>query len=94
MYCDEEEITVVQKLNRTLRSVNKIVRARLQKVLEEKDELFLMLCATEDRAGEALWKVWEQGKLTCDPDDYESIVNSCLQALSQKPNAPLPNSGP
>lgn len=87
MYCDEEEITVVQKLNRTLRAVNKTIRLRLQKLMEEKDELFLMVCATDTQAEEALWKVWEQGKLECDPDDYHSIVHECIKALSQKPDA-------
>lgn len=87
MYCDEEEITVVQKLNRTLRTVNKSIRARLQVLMEEKDELFLLMCATDNQAAEALWEVWEQGKLQCDPDDYKQIVHECVKALSQKPDA-------
>lgn len=87
MYCDDEEITVVQKLNRTLRTVNKSIRQRLQVLMEEKDELFLMLCSTEAKAEEALWEIWEQGKLECDPDDYITIVQECITALSQKPNA-------
>jgi hypothetical protein len=89
MHCDEEEITVIQKLNRTLRTVNKTIRQRLQKLLEEKDELFLMVCAS-DKAEEALWEIWEQGKLQCDPDDYITIAQECINALlalSQKPSA-------
>lgn len=75
MSCNcEEEITVIQKLNRTLRQVNKNIRARLQAKMEEMDELFLLLCATNKQAEEALWEVWSTGRFKCDPDDYLTLA--------------------
>lgn len=70
----EEEITVIQKLNRTLRTVNKTIRARLQAKLEEMDELFLLFCDTNQKAEQALWEVWSTGRFKCDPDDYLTLA--------------------
>lgn len=46
MTCDEEEITVLRKINKTLRTVNKGLRLQLQKSHEYADSLFLSLCGT------------------------------------------------
>lgn len=91
MSCNcEEEITVIQKLNRTLRQVNKNIRARLQAKMEEMDELFLLLCATNKQAEEALWEVWATGKIKCDSDDYPAIAAGCIAALNRTSPAPIP----
>lgn len=89
MSCDcEEEITVIQKLNRTLRQVNKNVRARLQAKLEEMDELFLLFCDTNQKAEEALWEIWATGKLDCDSDDYPMIAALVISELNRTSPTP------
>lgn len=89
MSCDcEEEITVIQKLNRTLRTVNKNMRARLQRKMEEMDELFLLFCDTNLKAEEALWEVWATGKIACDPDDYPAIAAHVVNMLNRTSPTP------
>lgn len=89
MSCNcEEEITVIQKLNRTLRQVNKGIRARLQAKMEEMDELFLLLCHTNKQAEDALWEIWATGIFKCDSDDYLTLAALVISELNRTSPAP------
>lgn len=77
--CVKEETTVVRKLNKTLRTMNKLLRSNLQQAQEQADRVATLMF--EDTAIQAMRELWERGDLFCSPEDYNTIVEACVSAL-------------
>lgn len=84
MVCDcvQDEITVVRNINKTLRTMNRLLRAQLQTSKEHADDIFEALCASE-LSIDSLGELWEFGNMQCSPEDYSAIVETCLLALEE-----------
>lgn len=80
---DNEHLMVVRKTNRVLRRVNQALRSANKTNKEYSDALFLELCEVDKEAELAMEKLWTLGNFSCDPRDYNTIVETCLKALSQ-----------
>lgn len=78
---DEGESQVLRRQNRALRSANKSLRKAQQKAQHKMDELFMHMCETPTEAEQALWRLWEECKLTCSPEDYITVVDTILERL-------------
>jgi hypothetical protein len=76
---------VIRKHNRVLRRTTHLLRVRVNKEKEHSDELFTALCQTNPRAEEALREIWESDVFgpQVDPEDYDQIVSTCLEALRE-----------
>lgn len=83
---DNEQELVIRNHNRVLRGVNKALRKAQSLRQEYNDALFRELCNTESNhnAELALRRLWEEGGFQppCGPEDYETIVDTCLRALT------------
>src|SRR5438270_13146531 len=95
---DNERELVIKNHNRVLRRVNKALRSSHRLTQEYNDALFKELCNAGTEAELAMEKLWALGNFSCDPKDYETIVVTCIQALSQTQQAvakseALPTSG-
>lgn len=80
--CVKEETTVVRKLNKTLRTMNKLLRSSLQHAQEQTDRVALLVF--EDTAIQAMRELWERGDLFCSSEDYDAIVEACVSALEYR----------
>ena len=78
-----EEVFVLRRHNRALRSVNKNLRELRKHSQDHSDALFLALCDDSKEAEIAMEKLRTLGELDCDPLDYNHIVESCLEALGK-----------
>jgi len=77
---NDEHIRVLRHHNRAQRSVNRQLRRALKRHQENADNMFLDICEVRTEAELALEKLWTLGKFNCDPSDYESIIDICLDA--------------
>jgi hypothetical protein len=80
---NDEHIDVLRHHNRVQRRVNQALRRTLQEHRNRADENFIALCTTKTEAQEALEKLWTLGEINCGPEDYDTIVEHCLEALRQ-----------
>ncbi len=83
---DDEHVQVVRHHNRILRKVNKALRSTHKRIQEQADENFLQIVEVQSDAEIALEKLWTLGELDCGPQDYDSIVSFCLEALGKNEN--------
>ncbi len=83
MNYEEEQIAILRKHNRALRSVHKQLRRALNHVTSYSDELFLELCDSGNESDIAFEKLWALGRFDCGPKDYTYIVEHCLEAIRQ-----------
>ncbi len=60
--------------------MNRRLRRRLIVMHEQMDELFRILCDTEQQAATAMGELWGSGAFDCGPQDYDFIVTRCLEA--------------
>ncbi len=72
---DEEKLLVSGLMNRRL-------RRRLQLAHEQTDELFCILCNTNPQAEAAMGELWGSGEFDCGPQDYDFMVERCLEVLA------------
>jgi hypothetical protein len=85
MTCNEEleQLTVVRRLNRKQRSLNNRLRCDHIRFREETDETIAALCEIDQTAKDAFLDLWTRGGFDCDPEDYQEIIQLCLNALLQ-----------
>lgn len=81
---DLEHIDVLRRQNKALRKINKILRGALKTSKEYSDELFMVLCDSDEDADIALEKLWTLGGFSeiCGPRDYHKIVEVCLSKMN------------
>jgi|SRR5581483_11325844 len=78
-----EELIRLKRSNKILRNVNSTLRREVTALKEGKDQLFLELCATKPSAEIAMGELWGSGEFDCGPQDYEFIVNRCIEAVRE-----------
>jgi len=78
-----EEVFILRRHNRALRSVNKSLRKLRNHSQEHTDEIFLALCDSDKEAELAMEKLRTLGEFDCDPGDYDFVVAGCLDALGK-----------
>jgi hypothetical protein len=82
MLTEEEEILDIVRLhNKTLRTVNKKARKRVQQLQADSDRLFTELCTTNDSAVLAMEKLAEFGGFEVCPENYDHVVESYITAM-------------
>lgn len=57
------------------------VGLRLRATRRQADKIFKALC--DNGAAEALGELWASGYLQCGPEDYPTMVETCLTALRE-----------
>jgi hypothetical protein len=62
---------------------NRALRREISVVRHSADNTFLALCVNDSPATEALGKLWASGEFDCGPEDYEFIVERCLEAVRE-----------
>jgi hypothetical protein len=80
---DMERSEVLQRLNRAVRRRNTQLRTALTHTRTYTDSVIADLFDAPSDAQNALEKIRTLGKLECGPDDYETIVAACVEALGQ-----------
>lgn len=78
---DESSVAELEKRNRAQRSTNRKLRRAHKSEQEHSDELFVALCQSQLEAKAALGELWTRGGFRCGPEDYDQIVERCLEAL-------------
>lgn len=80
---ETEALEHLEQINKQRRSHNLRLRRLLKQHHDHADELFFLLCEADqpNPAEEAMREVWTRGHLDCEPDDYQSIVDYCIEAL-------------
>lgn len=74
-YCNNDLKSVTRAQNKTLRTVNRLLRRRQEQIQKETDETIAVLFEAPTAAELALRKIWEEtGIDSCGPDDYEMIA--------------------
>ena len=87
MACDfcsinDETRSVVRLQNKALRTTNRVLRRKVERIIQETDIKIAALFDTPSGAENALRTIWEGANLSCDPDDYETIADLAAQALT------------
>jgi hypothetical protein len=82
--CSEEIKSATRHHNRALRTVNRGLRRRTERLALQGDELFAALCEVDVVAQSALRELWERGGFQppIGPEDYEIIVERSIAALN------------
>ncbi len=71
----DEERSVTRLQNRALRTVNRLLRRKAERIQQQNDETIAVLFEPhETEAESALREIWEKTGMLCSPDDYEEIV--------------------
>lgn len=60
---------------------NRILRRTIEDFQSRMDQAFFALC--EDKASVAMGELWGSGEFDCGPEDYDYIVERCLEAMSE-----------
>jgi len=81
--CSEDLRTATRHHNRVLRTVNKSLRRKSERLGAKADELFTALCEVDVQAQEALRELWERGGFQppIGPEDYTIIIERSIAAL-------------
>lgn len=63
--------------------VNRALRRQLRDMHIRADSLFVALCGTNPAAEKAFGELWGSGEFDCGPQDYDFIVERCLEAVHE-----------
>lgn len=78
---DAPTIAELERKNRAQRSTARKLRRAHKMEQEHSDELFNALCHSQLEARAAFGELWTRGGFRCGPEDYDQIVERCLEAL-------------
>jgi hypothetical protein len=65
-----------------MRVRNRLLSSRLKKSQRVADENFAALCELSP-AQAALYQIWESSDLDCEPQDYDTIVDFAVTAITE-----------
>ena len=65
-----------------MRVRNRLLTSRLKKAQKSSDETFTALCDIS-AAQAALYQIWESSDLNCEPQDYDTIVDFAVTAITE-----------
>jgi hypothetical protein len=65
-----------------MRVRNRLLASRLKKAQKAGDDNFSALCEVS-AAQAALYAIWEVSDLICDPQDYDTIVDFAVTAITE-----------
>lgn len=82
---DEEQDALgrLEQKNRARRNQNLKLRRALKQNQDHADALFIALCEQDEciPAKVAMLELWARGRLECGSEDYDTIVECCIEAL-------------
>lgn len=65
-----------------MRVRNRLLNTRLKKAQKSSDDNFTALCDIS-AAQAALYQIWESSDLGCEPQDYDTIVDFAVTAITE-----------
>lgn len=77
--CSDDLRSATRHHNRALRSVNKSLRRKIERVGQSADDLFNALCETDTKARLAFGELWGNALFDCGPEDYDYMVEEIIK---------------